>query len=186
MDTNTIEIAAIVAVVVIAILAAAIFFARSRNSERLRSRFGPEYVRAVAESGDQHSAEAQLQVRAARVRQYQLHPLSVEDTERFGAAWRRIQARFVDDPRDAAEKADGLLGEVMSARGYPDDDFDQRLEDLSVDHAETVQEYRIAHDVAEKHARGDASTEDMRQAMIRYRTLFAELLGEPAPLKAAS
>ena len=185
MDTNTLEIAAVVAVVIIVVIAAALFIRRQR-SQRLKSRFGPEYGRAVDESGGAREAEAQLQARTARVKKYRLQPLAAEDKTRFAAAWRGIQAGFVDDPRDATASADELLGQVMSARGYPDGDFDQRLEDLSVDHAQTVQNYRAAHDVALKHARGEASTEDLRKAMIDYRALVDDLVGEPATLAVAS
>jgi hypothetical protein len=185
MDTNTIEIAAVVAVVIIAVIAAA-FFIRRQGSQRLKSRFGPEYSRAVEESGGAREAEAQLQARAARVKKYRLQPLTTEDKARFAAAWRGIQARFVDDPRDATTGAADLLGQVMSARGYPDGDFDQRLEDLSVDHAQTVQNYRAAHEVVLKHTRGEASTEDLRKAMIDYRALVDDLVGEPAALETAS
>ena len=185
MDTNTIEIVAVVAVVVIVAIAA-VFFLRNQGRRRLKSRFGPEYNRAVEESGSARGAEAQLQARAARVKTYRLQRLAPKDKARFVAAWRGIQSRFVDDPRDATASADELLGQVMSARGYPDGDFDQRLEDLSVDHAQTVQNYRAAHDVALKHARGEASTEDLRKAMIDYRALVDDLVGEPAKLQTAS
>jgi hypothetical protein len=185
MDNNTIEIAAVVAVVIIVVVAAA-FFIRSQSTHRLKSRFGPEYDRAVEESGGARAAESELQARAARVKKYQLRPLSDEDKTRFATTWRGIQARFVDDPRAATTSADDLLGQVMSARGYPDGDFDHRLEDLSVDHAETVQNYRAAHDVVLRHARGDAGTEDLRQAMIDYRALVDDLVGQPATVQAAS
>jgi hypothetical protein len=114
------------------------------------------------------------------VRKYDLRPLSAADQARFTADWRRVQARFVDDPAGAADSADGLLGETMSARGYPMADIEQRLEDLSVDHADAVQNYRLARETVVRHARGDAGTEDLRQAMIHYRILFEDLLGEPA------
>ena len=185
MDTNTLEIAAAIAVFVIVMIAAAIFI-RSQSRQRLKSRFGPEYSRAVEESGGAREAETQLRARATRVRKYHLKQLDGEDKARFAAAWRGIQARFVDDPRDATAGADDLLGQVMSARGYPDGDFGQRLEDLSVDHAQTVQNYRAAHDVVLRHSRGEASTEDLRKAMIDYRALVDDLVGEPAALAAAS
>ena len=184
MDNNNtlMIIGVIVAVLVIGGLVLA--WMRYRT-ERLRSRFGPEYVRTVEEAGGQRQAEAQLQDRAARVRKYDLKPLAAADRERFADDWRRVQAKFVDDPAGAARDADSLLGEVMSARGYPMADIDQRLEDLSVDHGDAVQNYRLARDIVAKHSRGDAGTEDMRQAMINYRTLFQDLLGEPdkAPTK---
>jgi hypothetical protein len=94
-------------------------------------------------------------------------------------SWHRVQARFVDEPRGAVTEADQLLGDVMSTRGYPVSDFEQRSADMSVDHARVVENYRAAHEIALRHAQGQASTEDLRQAMIHYRTLFDELVNEP-------
>ena len=178
----------VLALIVIATVVAIAFYLRTRT-QHLRDRFGPEYERAVEQSGGQRQGEAQLQAREKRVREYGLKPLSQAERDRFDAEWRRVQAMFVDSPKDATVQADMLLGKVMTARGYPENaDFDQRLEDLSVDHAQSVQNYRAAQDVAQRHARGDASTEDMRQAMIHYRALFDELVGEAETptLKAAS
>ncbi|HZZ90341.1 MAG TPA: hypothetical protein VFE13_18575 [Caulobacteraceae bacterium] len=177
MDNNTLLI--IGAIVIVLLIAAALLW-RRQKTQGLQDRFGPEYVRAVEEAGGQGKAEADLRARAARVKGYQLRPLTAEERTRFTATWRQVQARFVDDPRDAARSADQLLGEVMNARGYPEHDFQQRLEDLTVDHGDAVQNYRIARDIVGKHRRGDAGTEDMRQAMIHYRTLFDDLLGDPA------
>ena len=179
MDNNTLIIIGVV-IAILVVIGIAVAVMRTRT-ERLRSRFGPEYVRAVEDTGGQRQAEAALQARAARVRKYDLKPLSAEDRTRFGADWQKIQAQFVDDPPGAARAADGLLGDVMSARGYPMADIDQRLEDLSVDHGDAVQNYRLARDIVAKHARGDAGTEDMRQAMIHYRTLIEDLLGDEPP-----
>jgi len=172
-------------IVLLLVIAGIVLYMRERT-QHLRERFGPEYGRAVEEAGGSHDAESQLRARIDRVRKYGLRPLSASERDRFAADWRRVQSRFVDNPRDAATQADNLLGQVMTARGYPAGDFDQRLEDLSVDHAQLVQDYRGAHDVVERHARGEASTEDVRQAMISYRALFDELVGSPAPLRAAS
>jgi len=184
MDNNTVLIAAgVIAVLVIIGLA---LLWRRQKTEQLRSRFGPEYVRAVEDTGSQGKAEAMLKARAERVRKYDLRPLSAEDRRRFSGAWRQVQAKFVDDPRAAASSADQLLGEVMNARGYPGGDFDWRLEDLSVHHGDAVQNYRLARDIVQRHARGDAGTEDMRQAMIHYRTLFEDLVGEAARAERAA
>ena len=178
----------IIAVIVLLLVAGAALFIRERRSRALRERFGPEYRRAVEESGAQSKGEADLAAREKRVRKYKLRSLTPDERQRCLAEWRTIQARFVDNPKDAAAKADDLLGRVMSARGYPDGDFDQRLEDLSVDHGETVQNYRAGHDVMLRRTRGDATTEDMRQAIIHFRTLFDELVGdgEAPPMRAAS
>jgi hypothetical protein len=178
MDNNTILIVG--AVIAVLVLIGLALLWRRQKTEQLRSRFGPEYVRAVEDAGGQRRAEADLQARAARVRTYDLRPLTAEEESRFVAAWRRVQAQFVDDPSAAAQSADRLLGEVMNVRGYPEHDFNQRLEDLTVDHGDAVQNYRVAREIVTRHRRGDAGTEDMRQAMIHYRTLFEDLLGEPA------
>jgi hypothetical protein len=178
MDKNTLLlIGAAVAVLVVAIIAALAW--RRRRTTQLRDRFGPEYVRAVSETGGERQAEAALSARAARVRKYDLQKLSPDARMRYIEAWRQVQAKFVDDPRAAAHEADDLLNQVMAARGYPPADIDQRLEDVSVDHGEAVQNYRVARDIVTRHAQGGASTEDMRQAVIHYRTLFEDLLGEP-------
>jgi hypothetical protein len=179
MDNNTLMIIGAVVVAVLIIVGLALLW-RRHTTERLRSRFGPEYVRAVEDAGGQRNAEAALTERAARVRKYPLRPLNAEEQTRFAAEWRRVQGTFVDDPRAAAASADDLLAEVMSARGYPMADADQRLEDLSVDHGDAVQNYRLAREIVAKHARGDAGTEDMRQAVLHYRTLLEDLVGEPA------
>ena len=184
MDNNTLMIIGAVVVGVVIIIGLALLW-RRQSTERLRSRFGPEYVRAVEDNGGQRAAESELQARAARVRKYDLRALSPDERARFVAAWTQVQAQFVDDPPAAAQSADDLLGEMMSARGYPVAGLDQRLEDLSVDHGEAVQNYRLARGIVTKHARGDAGTEDMRQAMIHYRTLFEDLLGEPAKVEIA-
>jgi hypothetical protein len=105
-----------------------------------------------------------------------IKPLSADDAVRFGDNWRRVQSRFVDDPQGAVSEADRLVGEVMHARGYPVGDFEQRVADISVDHPEVVMNYRAARDIAEVHARGQATTEDLRQAMVHYRALFSDLL----------
>jgi hypothetical protein len=151
-----------------------------RRSEQLRSRFGPEYDRTVHEAGDVRKAEASLQARAKRVERLQIRPLTPEEASRFSAAWQQVQAQFVDDPKGAITGADRLVGEVMTARGYPVADFDQRVEDISVDHPDVVMNYRAARDIALEHERGHASTEDLRQAMVHYRSLFRDLLADAA------
>ena len=175
---STTEILIIAAVVVVAIVVIA-FLGRRRRTEQLRHRFGPEYARAVEESGGAAKAEHALAEREKRVRKYPLKSLSSEERQRFAGAWEQAQARFVDSPADATAAADDLLGQVMSARGYPQAPFDQRLEDLSVEHAGAVQGYRAAHEVVVRRTRGEATTEDMRQAIINYRRMFEELVGDP-------
>lgn len=181
MDNTTI----IVAVVVLAVLALAIAIAlRARRTAKLKNRFGPEYRHAVEETGSRRKAEAELHGREKRVEGFAVQPLRVGERERYSVAWRNIQAEFVDNPKAAVSRADELLGEIMAARGYPVGDFEQRSADLSVDHPVVVQNYRAGHDIALRAARGDAGTEDLRQAMIHYRTLFDELVSEPAQAQA--
>lgn len=176
MDNTTLII---IAVVVLAVLATAFVFMQQRRSKELRSKFGPEYERAVIETGAKGKAEAELAQRAKRVKKLDIRPLPPGQADTFTRSWKATQARFVDDPKSAIQEADDLLGELMSARGYPVTDFEQRAADLSVDHGELVHNYRIAHQVAVRHGRGEAGTEDLRQAMIHYRALFEDLIDEP-------
>jgi hypothetical protein len=152
---------------------------RNRRTEALKSQFGPEYARAVHEAGDERQAETVLVERQKRVSTYHIKPLSPEMRDHFVETWRSVQAQFVDDPRYAVTRADDLLGEVMLSRGYPVHDFDQRADDLSVDHPDVMQNYRTAHDIALSHSRGEATTEDLRTAMIHFRALFVDLVNEP-------
>lgn len=170
---------AIIVLVVVAIVGAVAFLAlRKRRTEELRSRFGPEYDRALKESGDRVRAETTLLRRRNRVERLRIRPLSQEESARFTDAWNGVQTRFVDDPEGAVTEADRLLGDLMAARGYPVGDFEQRAEDISVNHPGVVENYRTAHAIALRHAKGEASTEDLRQAMIHYRKLFENLLGD--------
>jgi hypothetical protein len=167
------------AVIVVAGIAAWLFL-RKRRTERLRTQFGgAEYARAVEEGGSRRHAEAGLKERTERVESLNIRPLAPGDRARFVESWRRIQARFVDGPGGAVTEADQLLGDVMSTRGYPVSDFEQRAADISVDHPLVLENYRTAHEIAVRQTQGQANTEDLRQAMIHYRTLFEELVGEP-------
>ena len=170
----------LIAVIVIAVLVVAgiaVMITQSRRRERLQKDFGPEYEREVrAAEGNRAKAEAALLEREKRVEKLDIRPLAPEQRERFAADWQATQAKFVDDPDRSIAFADALLAEVMKARGYPVEDFEQRAGDLSVEHPRLVQNYRSAHDIAVRHARGEAGTEDLRQAMIGYRSLFEELL----------
>jgi hypothetical protein len=167
------------AVIVVAGVAAWLFL-RKRRSERLRTQFGgSEYDRAVKEDGNRRHAEAGLKERTARVESLNIRPLAPGDRARFVESWRRVEARFVDGPGGAVTEADQLLGDVMSTRGYPVSDFEQRAADISVDHPLVLENYRTAHEIALRQRKGQANTEDLRQAMIHYRTLFEELVGEP-------
>jgi len=176
----------VVAVIVVALLVVgAILWSRSRRSEHLKNRFGREYDRTVEAKGGKAEAEAELAEREKRVEKLDIRPLDAEERREFVKRWDDVQARFVDDPPRAVAFADALLGDVMKARGYPVSDFDQRAGDISVDHPVVVEHYRKAHEIAVRHQRGEASTEDLRQAMIHYRALFDNLIGSQAPGAAA-
>jgi hypothetical protein len=173
------------ALVLIAAAVAALLIARSSRQRRnvLQRRFGPEYDRALEDYGNADRAHRELAARAKRVRAYQIHELEEQDRQRFTEAWRTVQARFVDDPSGAVAEADSLIAAVMQARGYPMEDFEQRLEDLTVEHPNVVQHYRAADSLAQANRAGSANTEDLRQALVHYRALFADLL-EPSSVMA--
>jgi hypothetical protein len=185
MTTNSIILLVLVIVVLaMATFAIATYFSRKRT-KHLRDRFGPEYGRLTRETGSQRAVEKQLEEREKRAAKFSIHPLTEEDRRRFSAQWQQVQAEFVDDPKASLIHADDMLGTVMVARGYPMSDFEQRSADLSVDHPTVVQHYHAAHGIALAHRRGEATTEDMRQAMIHYRSLYDELVSEPARAHAA-
>lgn len=172
MDPKVIVIAVVILIVVLAVVW---MIARKRRTEALRGRFGPEYERTVREHGPGR-AEAVLSQREKRVERLQIRELAVDERERFITEWRTVQSRFVDDPKGAVRDADELVSRLMNARGYPMSDFEQRAADISVDHPRVVDNYRAAHEIALRHQRGEASTEDLRNAVIYYRTLFDDLL----------
>lgn len=168
----------VIAAVIVMLFAGALWSAQQRRrSMGLRRQFGPEYEREVRTQG-RTAAETELERRERRVHALEIRPLSREDRERFGEEWRAVQARFVDDPGGSVSEADRLVGEVMRARGYPVGEFEQRAADVSVDHPVVVQSYRAAHEIALRHRSGGANTEDLRKAMVHYRALFEDLLGE--------
>ncbi|MBI5032271.1 MAG: hypothetical protein HZB51_17205 [Chloroflexi bacterium] len=184
MDNTTLVAIAVAAIAAILILATIISRAtvRKQTTAKLQERFGPEYDRTVEQYGDQREAEKELRAREKRVANFQIRTLTREEHDRFAQAWRNAQARFVDEPSEAVADADRLVEEVMRARGYPTGDFEQRVADISVDHAGVITNYRLARDIALANRKGKASTEDLRQAMVRYRSLFDELLqteGQP-------
>jgi len=187
---TTTELAAIIVFVVIMVAGiATLLFFRKRRTEKLRNKFGgAEYARAVKEGGNRRHAEAGLEQRTERVEGFHVRPLAPGDRARFVDSWRKIQSRFVDGPAGAVTEADQLLGDVLATRGYPVSDFEQRAADISVDHPRVLENYRTAHEIALRQTKGQANTEDLRQAMIHYRTLFEELVSEPetVQMKAAS
>ena len=178
MNSSPVMIVVLV-IAVIAIAAIAFGISRKRRSQKLRERFGPEYDRVVKREGDVRKGEGVLEFREKRRQKFEIRPLSPADRSSFLSHWNDVQSRFVDDPKSSVTQADSLVTEAMQARGYPMGDFEQRAGDISVDHPSVVENYRAAHTIALRHSRGQASTEDLRQAMVHYRTLFQELLDEP-------
>jgi len=173
----------IVAVIVIVAIIAVIGFvvSRKRRTQNLRERFGPEYDRVVKKEGKVTRAEDVLESRTKRREKFVLHPLTESTRAEFAEQWRLAQSHFVDDPKASVSEADHVVNELMQTRGYPMADFEQRAADISVDHPVVVENYRAGHDIALRDARGQASTEDLRKAMVHYRTLFEELLGDVFP-----
>jgi hypothetical protein len=169
--------------VLVALLAVATFALMRRSSHRrhleLKRRFGPEYDRAIEQHGNTASAERELRERERRVHSQRLRPLSEADRVQYASDWSTLQARFVDDPSGAVGSADELIKVVMLARGYSNESFERRVEDLSVEHAHVVDHYRAAHELADANREGRAETEDLRQALVHYRALFAALLEAP-------
>ncbi len=166
----------IIVVAVAILLYVAWVTVRRRRTDRLRGQFGPEYERTVAERGDARAAESDLEARRRRREQLDIRPLTPSARARYADAWHAAQTRFVDTPNEAVREADVLVMEVMRERGYPTDDFEQRAADVSVDHPNLVSNYRKAHTIAQASADGSATTEDLRRAMVHYRSLFEELL----------
>ena len=173
MSTLVWVVIAIVAVIAIALVAVG---ARKRNSAMLRQRFGPEYDRAVENRGGQRAAEADLRAREKQRAQFEVNPLPEATRLQFADEWRDVQEHFVDQPAQATTAADILVTRVMEARGYPMKDFDVQADLVSVDYPNTVENYRFAHAVRQRSETQQASTEDLREALLRYRSLFDELL----------
>ncbi len=178
MSTGALAAIIVVAVFVVASLVTwAMTAARRRRLQRL---FGSEYERAVGEQQSQLKAEAELASRERRVQGLDIRPLNAADQAEYAGRWAVIQERFVDRPQDAVAQAQLLVTSVMKDRGYPTEGYDQMVADLSVQHASTLEHYRAAYAISQVAAVGNASTEDLRQAMIQYRALFSDLLGEQA------
>jgi len=176
------KLVVIVVVAVVVLLGLVWLALRKRRTDTLRRRFGPEYERTVREHGATRG-ESVLAQREKRVEKFQIRELTVDERERFVTEWRSVQSRFVDDPKGAVVEADELVSRLMQARGYPMSDFDQRAADISVDHPRVVDNYRAAHEIALRHRKGQATTEDMRNAVIYYRSLLDELLQSRPPVE---
>lgn len=173
---------AVIIVVVIIVIVALAFgawrYMEQRKTQAVQQQFGSEYDRTVTQfGGDERKATTELREREKRVEQVEIHPLSSEARERYSSQWQEVQAQFVDDPGGAVNAADDLIADAMKQIGYPVDEFEAREEAVSVRYPEVADDYRTAHDIAQRNESGDASTEDLRTAMVRYRSLFERLVG---------
>jgi hypothetical protein len=178
------------AILIVALLIAAAWLLtkgqRSRGRQKtakLREQFGSEYDRTLAKTGSRQRAEAELTARQERVSQLSIRPLAAHEGVQFNDEWQAVQVGFVDDPSVAVRNADALVGRVMDARGYPEGDFEQRFDDVSVDHNSNLGEYRAAHEIKLRHEQGQANTEDLRQAVVSDHALFIELIEEQATVE---
>jgi exonuclease VII small subunit len=184
MDLSPLDVKLIViAVVVVLCIAGAWLFMRKRKTAALREKFGSEYNRAVLVHGSERKAEEKLADREKRVEKLTIRDLNPSEYERFAKRWAEVQARFVDSPKGAVMEADDLVSSLMKTRGYPMADFDQRAADISVDHPLVVENYRSAHETTLRVGRLEASTDELRTAMIHYRALYEELMQAPPPME---
>ena len=165
-------------IVLLVIIGLALVAVRAARRRKLQHTFGPEYDRVVADTGSRADGERELREREKRHAELELKPLPPESKARYSAAWEEVQIQFVDNPGQAVTTADDLTTELIAERGYPTGDYDDQIANLSVEHARTLGHYRDAHEISRRNSEGDASTEDLRQALVHYRALFADLLGE--------
>ena len=175
---STTELVVLVVVVLLLLAVVGVVMAQRKKRTQLQQRFGPEYDRTVEQSSGRREAERELAERAERRKQLDIRPLPRQDRDAYADRWRALQEQFVDQPSLAVRQADVLVAEVMAQRGYPVGDFDQQVRDVSVDHGQVVHEYRTAHDISELNDQQQATTEQLRQAMVHYRSLFGELLAD--------
>ena len=182
MDPKLIGIATVAILIIAAVV---LLYVRKRKNAtaNLRQKFGTEYDRAVLAHGSERKAEVKLTDREKRVEKLNIRDLDPTERERFSKRWESVQSRFVDSPKGAVTEADDLVSSVMKARGYPVSDFDQRAADISVDHPRVVENYRSAHEIALRVGKDAATTEDLRTAMIHYRSLFEELVQLPVVIE---
>jgi hypothetical protein len=177
------KLIALAVVVLLTIIVAFVLYMKKRKktTAELRGRFGTEYDRAVQQHGSERKAEAKLTDREARIKMLKIRDLDSMERERYVSQWQAVQSRFVDYPKGTVTEADELVCSLMKARGYPVADFDQRAADISVDHPRVVENYRSAHDIALRVGSGSVTTEELRTAMINYRSLFDELVQVQIP-----
>jgi len=184
--TNTTQLVLVAVVFLIIGVLVAMAFTRVQRTKRLKERFGPEYDRAMNETGDKRQAEDELDARLAHVNALQIRPLTAEEVNRYALGWQETQTEFVDEPLTALQKADHLIREVMKAKGYPVEDFEQRAADISVDYPDLVTDYRGLHLIAVKEKEDEISTEEMRQAMVHGRALFENLISKDTNTEATA
>jgi hypothetical protein len=176
--TNTTQLVLVAVVFLIIGVLGALALTRVQRTKRLKERFGPEYDRAMNEIGNKRQAEDELDARLAHVNALEIRPLTAEEVNQYALDWQETQTEFVDEPLTALQKADRLIREVMKAKGYPVEDFEQRAADISVDYPELVTDYRGLHLIAVKEKEEEVSTEEMRQAMVHGRALFENLISK--------
>lgn len=184
IPTNTLIFAVLLIALGIAVVVW--FVMQKQRSAKLRQRFGPEYDRALVDFGGRTRAEAELLKRQQRVAGLKIVSLTPADAARFSQAWSALQGRFVDNPKGVVAEADELVRELMMKRGYPMGDFERRAADISVDYPAVVSNYRAAQVIATRDASGEADTEELRKAVVHYRTLFDELLEVKSPAETAA
>jgi hypothetical protein len=182
MNTLSVLVIAVVFLLLIVVILGLVFYGW-RRSKRLQEHFGPEYDRTVQQTGSQKEAETELEQRRKHVEALNIRSLTQVERERYLADWKEIQAKFVDDPARAIKDADRLIIEVMLLRNYPVANFEERAADISVNHPMVVSNYRAAHEIAAKNEQQTADTEELRQAMVYYRSLFNELLEAEQPVE---
>jgi hypothetical protein len=182
MDTNLMVLAA-VGILLVAALVWLYVARRKSTTAKLRKKFGPEYDRAVGIHGAGRKAELKLEDREKRVEKFKIRELDPVEREHYLKLWESVQSHFVDSPKGAVTEADDLVSALMKTRGYPVSDFDQRAADISVDHPRVMENYRSAHEIAVRVGKDEATTEDLRMAMIYYRSLFEELAKAPATVE---
>ena len=183
MSTTYVFIAVVLIMAIMGVILGLIFAARNKRSEQLHDKFGPEYDHTVQTMGNEKKAQTELDERQKHVKALDIRPLSASERERYLADWAAVQSKFVDEPGQAIVAADRLIMEVMQVRAYPVSDFEQRAADISVTYPALVSNYRAAREIAIKNEQHQADTEELRQAMIHYRSLFEELLGTEAVLE---
>ncbi|WP_199443255.1 hypothetical protein [Umezawaea beigongshangensis] len=176
----------IVIAVLVALAVGAVLLRKARQRQRLRSTFGPEYERTVEGSDNRTAAEKELAQREKEHAKLDLRPLTPEVRDSYSRHWTTVQEKFVDDPSGAVGDADRLVTDLMAERGYPTDGYEKQASLLSVEHSRTLEHYRAAHDISQRQDRGEASTEDLRNAMVHYRTLFEDLLHTGATSEGAA